>query len=43
MVVGLEFGEKVSWWKKKGDKIAKLRSKWAYGIFVDVRRRSGEL
>ena len=42
-VVGLEFGEKLLWRKKKGDKMAKLRSRWAYGIFVGVRRRSGEL
>ena len=42
-VVGLEFGEKVLWRKKKGDKAAKLRSRWAYGIFVGVRRKSGEL
>ena len=31
------------WRKKKGDKMAKLRSKWAYGIFLGVRRKSGEL
>ena len=42
-VVGLEFGEKVLWRKAKGDKMAKLRSRWAYGIFVGVRRKSGEL
>ena len=33
-VVGLEFGEKIFWRKKKGDKMAKRRSKWAYGIFL---------
>lgn len=42
-VVGLEFGEKLLWRKKKADKMAKIRSRWAYGIFVGVRRRSGEL
>jgi hypothetical protein len=42
-VVGLEFREKMLWRKKKGDKQAKLRSRWAYGVFVGVRRRSGEL
>ena len=42
-LVGIEFGEKVLWRKKKGDKMAKLRSKWGYGIFLGVRRRSGEL
>jgi len=40
-VVGLEFGEKVLWRKKKANKMAKLRSRWAYGIFVGVRTRSG--
>jgi len=40
-VVGLEFGEKLLWRKKKGDKAAKLRSRWAYGVFLGVRRRSG--
>ena len=33
-VVGLEFGEKILWRKKKANKMAKLRSRWAYGIFV---------
>lgn len=42
-VVGLEFGEKVLWKKKKGDKQAKLRSRWGHGIFVGVRKRSGEI
>ena len=42
-VVGLEFGEKVLWRKKKANKMAKLRSRWAYGIFVGVKTKSGEL
>ena len=42
-VIGLEFGEKVLWRKKKADKMAKLRSRWSYGIFVGVRRKSGEM
>ena len=33
-VVGVEFGEKVLWKKKKGNKQAKLRSRWGHGIFV---------
>ena len=40
-VIFLGFGEKVLW-KKKADKEAKLRSRRAYGIFVGVRKRSGE-
>ena len=42
-VVGVEFGEEVLWKKKKADKQAKIRSRWAYGIFVGVRKRSGEM
>ena len=42
-VVGLEFGEKVLWRKKRANKMAKLRSRWAYGISVGVRTKSGEL
>ena len=40
-VVGLEFGEKVLWRKNKANKMAKLRSRWAYGIFVGVKTKSG--
>ena len=42
-VVGLEFGEKLLWRKKKGDKMAKIRSRWAYGVFLGVRWKSGEM
>ena len=43
-VLGLEFGEKVLFMKTtKGNMMAKLRSKWDYGIFVGVRRRSNEI
>ena len=43
-VLGLEFGEKVLFMKKeKGKTLAKLRSKWDYGIFVGVRVRSNEI
>ena len=40
-VRGLEFGQKVLWRRKKGDKMAKLRSRWTYAISVGIRRRSG--
>ena len=30
-------------WKKKGDKQAKLMSRWGHGIFVGVRKRSREI
>lgn len=42
-VVGLELVEKVLWTKNKGGKQAKLRSRWGQGIFVGVRKRSGEI
>ena len=42
-MVGIEFGEKILWRKKKANKMAKLRRRWAYGIFVGVRPKSGGL
>ena len=39
----MEFEEKVLWKKKQADKQAKIRSRWAHGIFVGVRKRSGEM
>ena len=43
-VLGLEFGEKVLFMKTtNGKMMAKLRSKWDYGIFVGVRPRSNEI
>ena len=41
-VVGLEFGEKVLWKKVGGSRAEKFRGRWEYGIFIGVRRRSGE-
>ena len=41
-VVGVEFGEKVLWKLPKQAKMAKMKQRWDYGIFVGVRRRSGE-
>ena len=44
-VIGVEFGEKLLWMKRPKDsqKMAKIEAKWEYGVFVGVRRRSGEL
>ena len=43
-VLGLEFGEKVLFMRTtEGKMMAKLRSKWDYGIFVGVRPRSNEI
>ena len=39
----MEFGEKVLWRKKKGDRMAKLRSRWSFGVFLGVRSKSGEM
>ena len=42
-VLGIEFGEKLLWKKKQKDKMEKINTRWEYGIFVGVRRRSGEV
>ena len=41
-VLGIEFGEKLLWKKKAGQKMDKVNSKWEYGIFAGVRPKSGE-
>ncbi len=42
-VLGVEFGEKLVWKKKSGQKMNKINSKWEFGIFVGVRQKSGEI
>ena len=42
-VLGIEFGEKLLYKVKPKDKNEKINPRWEYGIFVGVRRRSGEL
>ena len=42
-VLGIEFGEKLVWKKKAGQKMDKINSRWEFGIFVGVRPKSGEL
>jgi hypothetical protein len=42
-VLGLEFGEKLLYKVKTGDKMQKINSRWELGIFVGVRQASGEL
>ena len=39
----VEFGEKLLYKVKPKDKNEKINLRWDYGIFVGVRRRSGEL
>jgi hypothetical protein len=41
-VMGVEFGEKVLYKKKAGQKMEKINPRWDLGIFVGVRNRSGE-
>ena len=41
-VMGVEFGEKLLFKKRKGQKMEKMNERWQRGIFVGVRRRSNE-
>ena len=41
-VMGVEFGEKILYKKRAGAKMAKINSRWDFGIFVGIRSRSGE-
>ena len=40
-VMGVEFGEKVLYKKKPGQKSEKINSRWSLGIFVGVRSQIG--
>ena len=42
-VLGIEFGEKLLWKVRRKNKMAKLDPRWEEGVFVGVRRRSGEV
>ena len=42
-MLGIEFGEKLLYKVKKDAKMPKAREIWEYGIFVGVKRRSGEV
>ena len=42
-VLGLEFGEKLLYKVKAGDKDMKINSRWEHGIFLGVKQASGEL
>jgi hypothetical protein len=42
-VMGLEFGEKVYFKKKHGNKLEKIKARWELGVFVGVKRKSNEL
>ena len=41
-VIGVEFGEKLLFRRRTGQKMEKMNERWQYGIFVGVRRRSNE-
>ena len=43
IVLGVEFGEKLLYKVKPTVKVEKIKSRWEVGIFVGVRRRSGEV
>ena len=42
-VLGVEFGERLLYKVKPTAKLEKINSRWEFGIFVGVRRRSGEV
>ena len=42
-VLGIEFGEKLLYKVKLKNKLEKINARWDLGIFVGVRRRSGEV
>ena len=42
-MLGIEFGEKLLYKVKIKDKLQKINTRWEFGIFVGVRRRSGEV
>ena len=41
--MGLESGEKILYKRKKGPKMARLKSPREYGIFVGIKRKSNEI
>ena len=43
VVPGLECEEKLRWKIPKKKKMAKMKQRWAYGIFLGVNRKSGEI
>ena len=42
-LLGVEFGEKLFYKVKLNSKLEKMNTRWEYGIFVGVRRRSNEV
>jgi hypothetical protein len=42
-ILGIEFGEKVLFKVKLGQKMEKINARWEHGIFVGVKRKSNEL
>ena len=42
-VLGIEFGEKLLYKIRPKEKDQKILDRWQHGIFVGIRRRSGEL
>ena len=42
-VMGVEFGEKLLYKIPMGNKMEKINSRWEYGIFVGVKRKSNQI
>ena len=42
-ILGIEFGEKLLYMVKAKTKMEKLNSRWEHGVFVGVKRKSGEV
>ena len=42
-ILGLEFGEKILYKMRKGQKMEKINARWEFGIFVGIKRKSNEL
>ena len=42
-VLGVEFAERVLWKERTTGPMQKINARWQYGVFIGVRRRSGEI
>ena len=41
-VLGVEFGETIMWKQKPTGVLRKLETQWQFGVFIGIRRSSGE-
>ena len=42
-MLGVEFDEKIMWKEKPTGALRKLQTQWRFGVFIGVKRRSGEV